>query len=246
MYFTLCIPTMDRFEAFLELNILFYINNPYINEIIITDENGNDVKKIINLIDSLKLDKSKLKLFINKRRLGPLLNKYNCCKLANNPWIALIDSDNFVKEDYFINAESYIKNMNSDIQLRSILSPSEAYPFFKFKKLENKILSKDNLKSYKNPDFKLELLMNTGNYIINKNLIDKVDFSREKEIIPYVHTCDVIYFNTLLFEQLDIQFHIIENLKYKHSVHDGSIYKQQSKFFKDTEKIVKNRFREFY
>ena len=46
--FTLCIPTIDRFDNFLSKYLPHYLNNPLIKEIIITDENGNDAKKIQN------------------------------------------------------------------------------------------------------------------------------------------------------------------------------------------------------
>ena len=39
--FSLCIPTMDRFDKFLSRYLPKYLANEYINEIIITDENGN-------------------------------------------------------------------------------------------------------------------------------------------------------------------------------------------------------------
>ena len=43
--FSLCIPTMDRFD-FLKSYLPKYINNNLVREIIICDENGNDYKKI--------------------------------------------------------------------------------------------------------------------------------------------------------------------------------------------------------
>ena len=44
--FSLCIPTMDRFDNFLSKYLPKYLENEYINEIVITDENGNDIEKI--------------------------------------------------------------------------------------------------------------------------------------------------------------------------------------------------------
>jgi hypothetical protein len=44
--FSLSIATMDRFDTFLVKYLSEYINNQHIDEIIITDENGNDVDKI--------------------------------------------------------------------------------------------------------------------------------------------------------------------------------------------------------
>ena len=46
--FSLCIPTMDRFEAFLSHYLPKYLNNELINEIIITDENINSFYSHIN------------------------------------------------------------------------------------------------------------------------------------------------------------------------------------------------------
>ena len=45
--FTLCIPTLNRFDDFLSKYLPKYLENNLINEIIITDENGDDVNKII-------------------------------------------------------------------------------------------------------------------------------------------------------------------------------------------------------
>ena len=64
--FSLCIPTMDRFDKFLSRYLPKYLANEYISEIIITDENGNDVEKINRAFP----DNSKLVLFKNERRLG--------------------------------------------------------------------------------------------------------------------------------------------------------------------------------
>lgn len=247
MYFTLCIPTMDRFEDFLQYNILNYLSNPLINEIIICDENGNDIKYLAQMLSNYDLvdlnAENKLRLYLNKQRLGPFLNKIQCCKLAKNEWIALIDSDNYANEEYFITAKDYLTKTKIDNSCNCIISPSESDPIFNFDELKGKILSKQNLNLYKDKKFQLEILMNTGNFIINKNLINIIDINKDSKLIPYISTCDVIYFNTLLFEQTDLNIHVVENLKYSHVVHDGSIYKQQSRYFKDTEHLVHDRFR---
>ena len=45
---------------------------------------------------------------------------------------------------------------------------------FIFDNLAGKVISKQNLNLYMDKEFKLELLLNTGNFIINKNLIDEI------------------------------------------------------------------------
>ena len=44
--FSLCIPTMDRYDKFLSNYLPKYLDNELISEIIITDENGYDIQKI--------------------------------------------------------------------------------------------------------------------------------------------------------------------------------------------------------
>jgi hypothetical protein len=234
---------MDRFDFFLNKYIKEYINNEYIDEIIITDENGNDIEKINTFFPNNK----KLFLIKNEYRLGPFLNKLKACKLAKNEWIVLIDSDNFANMDYFITAQNYIKNVIKD-QKNIILAPSKAKPNFDYSHLSGFI--------YKNDYFKINsikenslikqhntnsiVLMNTGNFVINKYLIDNLNINNETHNINQSSSCDVIYFNILLFKQLDLNLHIVNNLEYDHVVHSGSIYIQTSQQFQNFSKIIHN------
>ena len=73
-----------------------YLKNELVSEIIITDENGEDVKKIEDFFQK----NPKLKLFTNEKQLGPFLNKIKACSFASNEWIVLMDSDNFADINY--------------------------------------------------------------------------------------------------------------------------------------------------
>ena len=73
--FSLCIPTIDRYDTFLSIYLPKYIENELINEIIICDENGHDVNKIKS---NNSINCSKLKLHINETKLGTFLNKQKC------------------------------------------------------------------------------------------------------------------------------------------------------------------------
>jgi hypothetical protein len=84
--------------------------------------------------------------------------------------------------------------------------------------------------------------MNTGNYVINKYLIDNVDLSKEIDNIKYSSACDVIYFNTLLFEQFDLKLHVVPNMIYDHVVHNGSIYTQTEAQFRNFNDCVYQRY----
>jgi len=243
--FSLCIPTIDRFDSFLYRYLEKYIDNEYIDEIIITDENGNDIEKIQKVYPN----NNKLVLIKNEYRLGPFLNKLKACKHAKNEWIILMDSDNFAYKDYFITAKNYIENTIKD-QKNIILAPSKARPNFDYSHLSGFIykngsfkdnqLKENNLKkSHNSPS---TTLMNTGNFVINKYLIDNLNINNEIQNISQSSSCDVIYFNVLLFEQLDLNLHVVPNLEYDHVVHNGSIYIQTSNQFKNFAEIIHNRY----
>ena len=46
--FSLCIPTMNRYDTFLKGFLKKYVTFDLIDEIIICDENGDDYNKIVN------------------------------------------------------------------------------------------------------------------------------------------------------------------------------------------------------
>jgi hypothetical protein len=234
MFFSLCIPTMNRYDQFLKNNLQKYIDNEYINEIIITDEFGTDIDKI-----SLNFNSLKLKLYKNEYRLGCLLNKHKACSLAKNDWIALIDSDNFADLNYFKIASNYI--LNNNISNNSIISPYRALPNYKF------VSGCLNRKNHKEIE-KNKLLLNTGNYIINKNLINKINLEKDMENIKYSNACDVMLFNLILFEQLNINFYVVENMEYYHSTHNGSIYLEECNNVKYTEliELIMDRFKNLH
>lgn len=217
--FSLCITTWNRW-SFLEKNIPKYLENELISEIIISDENGNDIK----LIQEHFPNQSKLKLFKNDSMLGPFLNKMKCCKHASNEWIALIDSDNFVDLDYFTKANQYISSNISLLNKETIIAPSLASPNFDYGFLANVILTKNNIKSYKSKPM-FNCFINTGNYILNKNLIHNLNVEGELELMKTSSACDVKFMNTLFLEQFpNLNIHIVKNMKYQHVVHDESVY----------------------
>ena len=218
--FSLCITTLNRW-SFLEKNIPKYLENELISEIIISDENGNDIK----LIQEHFPNHSKLKLFKNDTILGPFLNKIKCCKHSSNEWIALIDSDNFADLDYFTKASEYISSNISLLNKESIIAPSFASPNFDYEFLTNVILTKNNIRNYNNVNPMFNCFVNTGNYILNKNLIHNLNVDRELELIKTSSACDVKFMNTLFLEQFpNLNIHIVKKMEYEHVVHDESVY----------------------
>lgn len=219
--FSLCITTLNRW-SFLEKNIPKYLENELISEIIISDENGNDIK----LIQEHFPNHSKLKLFKNDTILGPFLNKIKCCKHSSNEWIALIDSDNFADLDYFTKASEYISSNISLLNKESIIAPSFASPNFDYEFLTNVILTKNNIRNYNNVNPMFNCFINTGNYILNKNLIFNLKIiDDEFVLIRKSSACDVKFMNTLFLEQFpNLNIHIVKKMEYEHVVHDESVY----------------------
>ena len=100
--------------VFLKNNLTKYLQIDLIDEIVICDENGEDVKKIQRDFPN----NDKLRLFVNEK-LGHFLNKIAYVKQAKNEWIALIDSDNFLIMIILKKNLLLKKNLNKN----SILSP---------------------------------------------------------------------------------------------------------------------------
>lgn len=237
--FSLCIPTMDRYE-FLKTNLSKYIENPYITEIIICDENGNDVEKIKKSFDS-----KKLKLYVNDKKLGPLLNKINTLEKSNEDWVALIDSDNFADENYFNVAIKYIEDNKKG---NMILCPSFSKPRFNFKKIAGLVYTRGKMKEC----FKKEIIrkssslvsINTGNYILNKNIKKHLNEIKKLPNIEKTPACDVIFFNYYLLKETDFELHIVKDLHYQHVVHNGSIYIKMHKKFEEFNKEMLKKYYE--
>jgi len=223
---SLCIPTMNRFDTFLNNYIkkyINYLNKNIIDEIIICDENGNDYEKILNSYSELLSNNdSKFRIYKNDEILGVFKNKLKVCSLATNQYIALIDSDNFCDETYFIRAKNYILQNEDKFSKHIILSPSFAKPRFNYKHFENSVVTKYNLKNYYHVHM-FEVLLNTGNYILNKNIIENITY--DDSVMHLITAGDVLFFNLLAFQQFeDLELHVIKDLEYDHVVHDGSTY----------------------
>ena len=143
---SLCIPTMNRFDKFLSLYLdeyVKYLKDGLINEIIISDENGNDYEEIYNKYHEIINDKNNynFKIYKNENVLGVFLNKLKVCSYSSNEYIALIDSDNFANNLYFLKIREYI--LKTKLPNNFVLSPCESYPHFNYRGFENKIITKD-------------------------------------------------------------------------------------------------------
>jgi len=201
--------------SFLEKNIPRLLANPYVGELIIIDETGEDYELL-----QKNFQDPKLRLFKNETRLGSFLNKLECMKKATFDWICLLDSDNFADEDYFKAACAY-----ADFSLTNMLYlPSKAGPFI-FTSLQGQTLTpqvlKEIIESSKKDTF--YMAMNTGNHLIPRSAVPVL---LEDEFTPLSKECSPycsIYLNLLLMKA-GFNFCIVPNMEYEHIVHDGSLF----------------------
>lgn len=222
---SLCIPTMDRYDTFLHkylLSYVKYLEMGLIDEIVICDENGNDYEKLCNSYNEYIHSNTNFKVYKNDEVLGVFKNKLKVCSLANSKYIALIDSDNFCDDKYFLTVKQYIQENENSFSSSVVLAPSFAKPNFNYSDFDNSVVTKYNLKDYFDR-YLFDVVLNTGNFVISKNIIEKIQY--EEQYIPYTSACDVLFFILLAFMQIDdFQLRVVKGLEYDHVVHNGSVY----------------------
>jgi FkbM family methyltransferase len=220
---SLCITTMKRFDTFLKASLEKYetfLDDGLINEIVISDETGEDYEKIKTRWGD------KFRVFKNDSRLGVFKNKIKVIKDALYPTVILMDSDNFAPREYFTQVNEYIKTVK--LSNNFILSPSFAKTGagnndgFDYRKYNGHIINRANIKQYISESI-FTVLLNTGNYVFNKDLFANIKY--DESVMNIISACDVIYFNLLAFQQYpDLELHIPNDLTYEHRVHSGSTY----------------------
>ena len=214
---------MNRWE-FLKDNIPRYQSNPFIDEIVITDENGNDADKIFNTFD----DQSKLKVIINPQRLGCFRNKIKSILSASNDCVAIIDSDNFADVNYFEAFFKYIERNHYNNM--HIYSPDDSIPDFSFKTFSNWKINRDNVLNFFEHHHSSNVLINQGNYILSKSLVQKIDFSLYDNEIKSFNSADVMLLNYMFFKHIpNFTLNVVPNMSYNHVVHSDSIVLQNPK-----------------
>lgn len=240
--FSLCIATMDRFE-FLKDSLPLYNEMDLIDEIIVCDENGKDANNLRSI--GIGTGNDKVSLYVNDRRLGPLLNKLACSRRASKEWVAVIDSDNFADVDYFRVAADYVHSGAADDL--SVLCPSKARPNFDLTSLCG-VISKSNMREINAMDSSsagknlFGLQMNTGNYIQSRRLIQDVVVDANDPVVSGIGPYDALLLNVFMFEQLDMRMHVVPGMYYNHLVHSGSTWINTHAKSKNEELEMMRRF----
>jgi glycosyltransferase involved in cell wall biosynthesis len=236
---SLCITTYKRFDKFLSINLARYLANPYIDEIVICDENGEDSQKI----SAQYPNESKIKVYTNETVLGAFSNKNRVVSLASNDWVCLMDSDNYAPASYFEAWVSYI-NLNGisskNVYLPMYTIPQPNHGGFNYTEFQHLQLDSTSIGQH-NIDL-LSCLFNTGNYIFNKqNYIESNRYLAEYQKSGVKNVQDVFFKAALLFLNYST-FVLVPNMAYNHIVHDGSLFINNYYDFQQTYAIIKNIF----
>jgi len=220
---TLCIPTMNRW-SFLEKNIPQYLQNPYIDDIVICDENGNDAAMI-----RTRFPDSRIRVFVNDRCLGPYLNKRKAVGLAKNKFICLMDSDNFAPLSYFQAWEKFLNGNPPNEHM--IYAPYRTirqanHEGFDYSALKGIYITKDNFKYYWKNIPMTTVMYNTGNYIVPKDLFIAADTDPELKFMEEQKSTDVMFQNYFIWKNANGIMVAVPGMDYHHIVHNGSYYIQ--------------------
>jgi hypothetical protein len=110
MKLTVAIPTMDRWSSFLKKQLPLYLDNPRIDCVVISDENGNDIR---DLCEDGYENHPKLKLYQNEKIMGVYGNKRLCIMRspADADFVAVLDSDNRFDSSFF---DEFFKSVERD------------------------------------------------------------------------------------------------------------------------------------
>jgi hypothetical protein len=229
---SLCIPTLRRFDDFLKENLERYTKSPWIDEIVICDEDGDDVQKICEHFSDEYLEK--MVLITNEERLYAFRNKEKVVGYARNEWICLMDSDNYAPLSYFESWYSFVQKdgLKKDVVYMPIQTMEstkicdddcgETKIGFDFTKYSNVRYEKSNMSQY---DIEpMGCLFNTGNYIFHKSNYDTSEVEGTfSNLIENIYAVDVVFKNLLMLRK-GSKFVIVPEMKYFHVVHQGSFF----------------------
>ena len=236
---SLCIPTFRRFDRFLSTNLTRYLANPYIDEIVICDENGEDHEKITTHFPN----ESKIKVYTNDSILGAFSNKNRVVSFAANDWVCLMDSDNYAPASYF---EAWIAHIESNglsankVYLPMFTNPQPNHNGFNYMEFQHLQLDGTSISQY-NLD-QLGCMLNTGNYIFHKqNYIESNRYLNEYHQSGVKGGQDVIFKAILLFLNHS-SFVLVPNMSYDHIVHDGSLFLNNVHEYPQTYALIKQLF----
>lgn len=230
MKLSLCITTYNRPELTIKAFEKVY-NDPRIDEIVIVDDCSviNNYDLLHKLCDSLetRMGVLKIKIHRNAQNIGMSRNKARAIELAKNEWCILFDSDNVLDVDYLDALEAFTGGFLSDCGDEVIYCPDFAKPNFDYTQYSNinhptfGIFGKNEAAQYIKENA-FNMLLNTCNYVVNKNYYLKSYQPNTRHIAS-----DTIWHN---YNHLKSggKFYVVPRMQYEHLVHKDSGFMQDA------------------
>lgn len=228
MKLTFAVTTYNRYEMLLE-SFAGIIDDPRIDEILVMDDCSED--KYWNKIKDLPNFNPKIKVVRQLQNRGMSVNKRDAVFNSKNDWVILADSDNVFNNNYvdaFFGLGKYMKE--------HIYCPSFAAPNFDYRKYQGNVYFKSSSFQLLLQDSQFSCLMNTCNYVVNKEAYLSV-WEENKEMIA----SDTIWFNYLWLKSGN-GFFVVPGMEYQHRVHKGSGFLKEMEYnmkkAKEVEKLI--------
>lgn len=224
---SLAIPFYNTSQYFLEC-IQYALENEFVSEIVVNDDcsDKDQWKKLNQIVDTLNTNK--IKLFRNKKNLGPFRNKYTTVLKCSNTWVYLLDSDNHV----FENSYDFIKSI-SNVDPLIIYSPqhlccknddSENYEVISDYNFKYDLIGIEETKDmiFKKTKW-FDWFFNSGNYVLNKDTYIKALKKPYKDkSTPLLDADTAAAFYFLL--EYGVKFKIIKNFSHYHRLRKDSAW----------------------
>ena len=225
MVLTVAIPTMDRWN-FLKDQIPIYLNNPNIDYVVISDENGRDVDIISHMENDSHI---KLRLYNNDSILGVYGNKRQCFLKAPSDWVAVLDSDNQFDDSFFEEFHK-CKARDGDLAEKTIycagqidrLDLATGEHEDKTSHFSGMKINRENWNDVLNTRG-WNFLLNDGNCVWPKAVIKHFPFVPEEQIVG----TDSIFFMRQAI-QAGYTLSVEPTMRYVHTVHPGSHWLQNA------------------
>ena len=223
---------MRRFH-FLKDSIPHYLENPYITELIITDETGEDCDAIM-----LTFAHPKLRVYQNERRLGAIANKQRAASYATCDYVCILDSDNFADGSYFEAFKRYIET--NPITNTMVFLPCFAAPNFDYRRFIGKQLDRRTIHLYY-PD--INTCLNTMNMILSRSFLETYKLMEDTPwCVDADGSHDALYFSLFSVFVRKATLVVVPDMIYQHRVHDGSWYMESIERSRGVYDRLMNRF----
>lgn len=222
---TIAIPTMRRWNFFLERSLPIYLQCSFVKYVLICDETGEDIEAILK---SPFAKSPKLILHKNSRRLGIYHNKRQCIALSPTEWVAVLDSDNFFDVPFFETLEKIWKTEGADLKKfyacgKALFLHEDGKEVYPLEGFGGTTLDASSWNAFFEKP-KWNYMLNDGNWVVPKSVLECLPRDVKDEDIL---ATDAIYM-ARLFVQGGYTYDIRQELSYIHMVHKGSSWTSQS------------------